>query len=160
MAHLSGEAGLTETFSTEANEQLNLSWARDCLRGVVDDARKAGYTSTLLGRRRYLPELDSSNRKVREAAERAALTMLIQGGAADIINVAMINVDKAIKGAGLNSRLLLQVDSELVFEVAAGERDVLAAHVCEHMGSAYPLHMPLEVSIGYGPNWGTAALTR
>ncbi len=96
---------------------------RDYLRDVVDQARKDGYTSTVFGRRRYLPELDSSNRNVREAAERAALNAPIQGSAADIIKVAMIEVDKALKEAGLKSRMLLQVHDELLFEVAKGERD-------------------------------------
>ena len=96
---------------------------RDYLRDVVDQARKDGYTSTVFGRRRYLPELDSSNRNVREAAERAALNAPIQGSAADIIKVAMINVDQALKDAGLKSRMLLQVHDELLFEVADGERD-------------------------------------
>ncbi len=98
---------------------------RDYLRDVVDQARKDGYTSTVLGRRRYLPELDSSNRNVREAAERAALNAPIQGSAADIIKEAMINVDKAVKDAGLKSRMLLQVHDELLFEVADGERDTV-----------------------------------
>jgi DNA polymerase-1 len=127
------------------------------LRGVVDDARMVGYVSTLLGRRRYLPGLDSANRQVREAADRDARAMLVQGGAADVINVAMINVDKAIKDSGLKSRMLLQVDGELLFEVAAGEREALAAHVREQMGGEHPLHVPLEVSIGCGPNWAAAA---
>ena len=130
---------------------------RDYLRDVVDQARKDGYTSTVLGRRRYLPELDSSNRNVREAAERAALNAPIQGSAADIIKVAMINVDQAIKSAGLRSRMLLQVHDELLFEVAEGERDTLEALVREHMGGAYPLDVPLEVSVGYGRSWDTAA---
>jgi DNA polymerase-1 len=130
---------------------------RDYLRDVVDQARKDGYTSTVLGRRRYLPELDSSNRQVREAAERAALNAPIQGSAADIIKVAMINVDQAIKEAGLRSRILLQVHDELLFEVADGERDTLEALVREHMGNAYPLDVPLEVSVGYGRSWDAAA---
>src|SRR5882757_2348587 len=130
---------------------------RDYLRDVVDQARKDGYTSTVLGRRRYLPELDSSNRNVREAAERAALNAPIQGSAADIIKVAMINVDAAIKAAGLTSRMLLQVHDELLFEVAAGERDELEALVRDKMGGAYPLDVPLEVSVGYGRSWDTAA---
>ncbi len=130
---------------------------RDYLRDVVDQARKDGYTSTVFGRRRYLPELDSSNRNVREAAERAALNAPIQGSAADIIKVAMINVDEAIKDAGLVSRMLLQVHDELLFEVAGGERDALDALVREHMGNAYPLDVPLEVSVGYGRSWDSAA---
>jgi DNA polymerase-1 len=130
---------------------------RDYLMAVVDQARKDGYTSTVLGRRRYLPELDSSNRNVREAAERAALNAPIQGSAADIIKVAMIEVDKAINDAGLRSRLLLQVHDELLLEVAQGERDTVEALVRDKMGAAYPLDVPLEVSVGYGRSWDTAA---
>jgi len=111
----------------------------------------------VLGRRRYLPELDSSNRQLREAAERAALNAPIQGSAADIIKVAMINVDTAITAAGLASRMLLQVHDELLFEVAPGEREALEALVREKMGSAYPLDVPLEVSVGTGPTWDAAA---
>lgn len=129
----------------------------DYLRDVVDQARKDGYTSTVLGRRRYLPELDSSNRQVREAAERAALNAPIQGSAADIIKVAMINVDQAIKDAGLRSRILLQVHDELLFEVSEGEQGELEQLVREHMGNAYPLDVPLEVSVGYGRSWDAAA---
>jgi DNA polymerase-1 len=146
----------------EAKLQMDQYFARfggirDYLRDVVDQARKDGYTSTVLGRRRYLPELDSSNRNVREAAERAALNAPIQGSAADIIKVAMINVDAAIKSAGLKSRMLLQVHDELLFEVADGERETLEALVREHMGGAYPLDVPLEVSVGYGRSWDAAA---
>jgi DNA polymerase-1 len=130
---------------------------RDYLHEVVDQARKDGYTSTVLGRRRYLPELDSSNRQVREAAERAALNAPIQGSAADIIKVAMINVDKAVKDAGLKSRMLLQVHDELLFEVAPGERDEVEKLVREQMGNAYPLDVPLEVSVGFGRSWDSAA---
>ncbi|MCV7299937.1 DNA polymerase I [Mycobacterium barrassiae] len=130
---------------------------RDYLRDVVDQARKDGYTSTVFGRRRYLPELDSSNRNVREAAERAALNAPIQGSAADIIKVAMINVDAALKEAGLKSRMLLQVHDELLFEVAEGERDTVEKLVRDKMGNAYPLDVPLEVSVGYGRSWDAAA---
>jgi DNA polymerase-1 len=130
---------------------------RDYLRDVVDQARKDGYTSTVFGRRRYLPELDSSNRNVREAAERAALNAPIQGSAADIIKVAMIEVDKALKDAGLKSRMLLQVHDELLIEVAQGERDDVEKLVRDKMGSAYPLDVPLEVSVGYGRSWDAAA---
>ncbi len=130
---------------------------RDYLMDVVEQARKDGYTSTVLGRRRYLPELDSSNRQVREAAERAALNAPIQGSAADIIKVAMIEVDKALKTTGLASRMLLQVHDELLFEVADGERERLESLVREKMGGAYPLDVPLEVSVGYGRSWDSAA---
>lgn len=146
----------------EAKDQMEQYFARfggvrDYLFEVVDQARKDGYTSTVLGRRRYLPELDSSNRQVREAAERAALNAPIQGSAADIIKVAMIEVDKALKASGLKSRMLLQVHDELLFEVAPGEREQLEALVRDRMGSAYPLDVPLEVSVGYGRSWDSAA---
>lgn len=146
----------------EAKEQMDAYFARfggirDYLHDVVEQARKDGYTSTVLGRRRYLPELDSSNRNVREAAERAALNAPIQGSAADIIKVAMIEVDKAIKQAGLTSRMLLQVHDELLFEIAPGERERVEALAREKMGAAYPLDVPLEVSVGYGRSWDAAA---
>ncbi len=130
---------------------------RDYLMAIVEQARKDGYTSTVLGRRRYLPELDSSNRQVREAAERAALNAPIQGSAADIIKVAMIDVDRAIKEAGLASRMLLQVHDELLFEIAPGEREPVEALAREKMGGAYSLDVPLEVSVGYGRSWDAAA---
>lgn len=146
----------------EAKDQMDQYFARfggvrDYLLNIVEQARKDGYTSTVLGRRRYLPELDSSNRQVREAAERAALNAPIQGSAADIIKVAMIEVAKALKEAGLASRLLLQVHDELLIEIAPGERDQVEKLVRDKMGSAYPLDVPLEVSVGYGRSWDTAA---
>src|SRR4051795_9379917 len=130
---------------------------RDYLRSIVIDAGKTGYTETILGRRRYLPDLTSDNRQRREMAERAALNAPIQGSAADIIKVAMINVDLALKDSGLTSRMLLQVHDELLFEVAEGEREALEALVRENMGGAYPLDVPLEVSVGYGRSWDAAA---
>ncbi len=146
----------------EAKEQMDSYFARfggvrDYLHAVVEQARKDGYTSTVLGRRRYLPELDSSNRQLREAAERAALNAPIQGSAADIIKVAMVGVDRALREAGLSSRLLLQVHDELLLEVAPGEREAVEGLVRERMGGAYPLDVPLEVSVGCGPTWDAAA---
>ena len=157
-----GLAAQLKISTEEAKVQMDQYFARfggirDYLRDVVDQARKDGYTSTVFGRRRYLPELDSSNRNVREAAERAALNAPIQGSAADIIKVAMINVDQAIKDAGLRSRMLLQVHDELLFEVADGERETLEELVRDKMGSAYALDVPLEVSVGYGRSWDAAA---
>jgi DNA polymerase I len=157
-----GLAAQLKISTEEAKVQMEQYFARfggvrDYLHAVVDQARKDGYTSTVLGRRRYLPELDSSNRQVREAAERAALNAPIQGSAADIIKVAMIEVDKALKAAALKSRMLLQVHDELLFEVAPGERDTVEALVRHRMGGAYPLDVPLEVSVGYGRSWDSAA---
>jgi len=130
---------------------------RDYLGGIVDQARRTGYTETIMGRRRYLPDLTSDNRQRREMAERMALNAPIQGSAADLIKIAMLNVDGAIREAGLGSRMLLQVHDELVFEVAPGERDALDALVREQMGSAADLLVPLDVSVGTGASWHEAA---
>ncbi|MFC8299755.1 DNA polymerase I [Micromonospora orduensis] len=129
---------------------------RDYLHQVVARARQDGYTSTILGRRRYLPDLVSDNRQRRDIAERMALNAPIQGSAADIIKVAMLHVDTALGEAGLRSRMLLQVHDELVFEVAPGEREALEALVRREMGGAYPLSVPLEVSVGEGRDWNSA----
>ncbi|WP_283248424.1 DNA polymerase I [Corynebacterium qintianiae] len=125
------------------------------LADVVEQARRDGYTSTVFGRRRYLPELTSDNRVARENAERAALNAPIQGSAADIIKVAMIRVDHALEP--FQSRVLLQVHDELVVEVAPGELDEVREIVEREMDSAITLLVPLEVSAGTGANWDEAA---
>lgn len=130
---------------------------RDYLAGIVDEARRSGYTETIMGRRRYLPDLTSDNRQRREMAERMALNAPIQGSAADIIKVAMLNVDRALKGSALTSRMLLQVHDELVFEVAGGEAEALEALVREQMAAAAELTVPLDVSVGTGASWHEAA---
>ncbi|MBB3040274.1 DNA polymerase I [Nocardioides sp. LMS-CY] len=130
---------------------------RDYLAGVVEEARKTGFTETIMGRRRYLPDLTSDNRQRREMAERMALNAPIQGSAADLIKVAMLNVDRTIAEAGLRSRMLLQVHDELVFEVAAGEQEALETLVREQMGGAAELAVPLDVSVGFGRSWHEAA---
>ena len=124
---------------------------------VVAEARNEGYTATLFGRRRYLPELLSDNRVARENAERAALNAPIQGTAADIIKVAMLRVDTALKKAGITSRVLLQVHDELVVEIAPGELGHVQEIVEREMDNAITLTVPLEVSAGHGPNWDAAA---
>jgi DNA polymerase-1 len=129
---------------------------RDYLREIVEIARREGYTETILGRRRYLPDLTSDNRQRREMAERMALNAPIQGSAADIIKVAMLGVDGALRAANLNSRMLLQVHDELVFEVAPGEREALEELVRDQMGAAYPLSVALDVSVGVGRTWHEA----
>jgi DNA polymerase I len=129
---------------------------RDYLQAVVRRAVQDGYTATILGRRRYLPDLSSDNRQRREMAERMALNAPIQGSAADIIKVAMLHVDAALRTAGLASRMLLQVHDELVFDVAPGEREALESLVRREMGEAYPLSVPLEVSVGVGQDWNGA----
>ncbi|MFJ8578766.1 DNA polymerase I [Micromonospora sp. NPDC093277] len=157
--------GLSQQLGTSADEARGLmenyfagfGGVRDYLHEVVARARQDGYTSTILGRRRYLPDLVSDNRQRREMAERMALNAPIQGSAADIIKVAMLHVDTALREAGLRSRMLLQVHDELVFEVAQDERETLEALVRKEMGEAYPLSVPLEVSVGDGRDWNSAA---
>ena len=130
---------------------------RDYLSGIVAQARRTGFTETILGRRRYLPDLNSSNRQRREMAERMALNAPIQGSAADIIKLAMLDVEAGLAREGLSSRMLLQVHDELVFEVAPGEADVLESLVRERMGHAFDLAVPLDVSVGSGRSWHDAA---
>jgi DNA polymerase-1 len=146
----------------EARGQMEAYFARfggvrDYLRSVVDDARQTGYTETIMGRRRYLANLTSDNRNLREMAERAALNAPIQGSAADIIKVAMLGVHRGLMRAGLKSRLLLQVHDELVLEIAPGERDEVEELVRREMGGAYQLDVPMDVSVGVGRTWHEAA---
>ncbi|QNG18616.1 DNA polymerase I [Rhodococcus triatomae] len=157
-----GLAAQLKISTEEAREQMDAYFSRfggvrDYLREVVEKARKDGYTETLYGRRRYLPDLNSDNRQRREVAERAALNAPIQGTAADIIKVAMINVRKALVSAELRSRMLLQVHDELVLEVAPGEREQVEKLLRDEMSSAIELSVPLEVSVGTGRSWDAAA---
>ncbi|WP_406305628.1 DNA polymerase I [Streptomyces sp. NBC_00885] len=130
---------------------------RDYLHRVVVEARVTGYTETMLGRRRYLPDLNSDNRQRREAAERMALNAPIQGTAADIVKVAMLNVDRALREAKLSSRLLLQVHDEIVLEISPGERERVEELVRKEMSAAVSLSARLDVSVGVGPDWESAA---
>ncbi|MFF7631698.1 DNA polymerase I [Kitasatospora sp. NPDC008050] len=130
---------------------------RTYLHRVVEEARATGYTETLLGRRRYLPDLTSDNRQRREMAERMALNAPVQGSAADIVKIAMLRVDAELAKAELRSRMLLQVHDEIVLELAPGEREPVEAIVREQMAGAYDLRAPLDVSVGVGPNWEAAA---
>ena len=130
---------------------------RDYLKKVVDVARDKGYTETIMGRRRYLPDLNHEIKARREVAERAALNAPIQGSAADIIKVAMLNAQHAMDLAKMKSRVLLQVHDELIFEVAKGETEQLSKLVREQMGNACALSVPLDVNIGIGKSWDLAA---
>ncbi|MFD2794803.1 DNA polymerase I [Promicromonospora vindobonensis] len=129
---------------------------RDYLSGVVEEARATGYTATILGRRRYLPDLTSDNRQRRQMAERMALNAPIQGSAADIIKLAMLKVQHELDTRGLSSRLLLQVHDELVIEVAPGERAAAEDVLRSQMGAAFVLNVPLDVSVGTGSTWHEA----
>jgi DNA polymerase-1 len=130
---------------------------REYLRDVVEQARVAGYTETIFGRRRPFPDLNSANRVLRGNAERAALNAPIQGSAADIMKIAMIGVGADMAEQRLRSRLLLQVHDELVLEVAEGEREVLGEIVERRMRDAAQLRVPLEVQVGTGHDWDAAA---
>ncbi|MFJ6214035.1 DNA polymerase I [Streptomyces sp. NPDC092296] len=157
--------GLSQQLGIEAAEARRLmedyferfGGVRDYLRRAVEEARGTGFTETLLGRRRYLPDLTSDNRQRREMAERMALNAPIQGSAADIVKIAMLRVDAGLTRERLRSRMLLQVHDEIVLELAPGEREQVEDLVRREMAAAYPLAAPLDVSVGVGPNWEDAA---
>ena len=156
--------GLSQQLSISTGEAQGLmddyfqrfGGVRDYLRSLVDEARQTGFTETIMGRRRYLPDLQSDNRQRREMAERMALNAPIQGSAADIIKVAMLKVERAIDEAGLESRMLLQVHDELVLETTEAELDELTALVRREMAAAADLSVPLDVSVGVGRTWHEA----
>lgn len=157
--------GLSQQLNIEAAEARGLmdtfferfGGVRDYLQRAVEEARATGYTETMLGRRRYLPDLNSDNRQRREMAERMALNAPIQGTAADIVKVAMLRVDTALTEAGLTSRMLLQVHDEIVLEIAPGERERVEELVIREMAAATELRAPLDISVGVGPDWESAA---
>ncbi|GGV76278.1 DNA polymerase [Streptomyces gelaticus] len=157
--------GLSQQLNIEAGEARGLmdtyferfGGVRDYLHRVVEEARATGYTETVFGRRRYLPDLNSDNRQRREMAERMALNAPIQGTAADIVKVAMLQVDRALTGAKLKSRMLLQVHDEIVLEIAGGERAQVEEIVRHEMSTAVQLRAPLDVSVGVGTDWESAA---
>jgi DNA polymerase-1 len=156
-----GLAAQLNISTDEARAQMDAYFTRfggvrDYLTSVVDKARMEGYTETILGRRRYLPDLTSDNGQRRQMAERMALNAPIQGSAADIIKVAMLQVQRALTAERMSSRLLLQVHDELVLEVAKGEREAVEALVRREMGSAYTLDVSLDVSVGVGSTWDDA----
>ena len=119
-------------------------------------AREQGFVSTLLGRRRYLPDINNRNFNLRSFAERTAINTPIQGTAADIMKLAMLRVDKALQNSGLASRVLLQVHDELVLEVKEAEREATAALVQQEMQNAFTLDVPLLAEVSYGKDWAAA----
>ena len=148
--------------NADAADLRNAYFARfgkvhDYLESVVEQARRDGYTETMFGRRRYLPDLTSDNRQRREMAERAALNAPIQGSAADIVKKAMIDVDSALREQALTSRILLQIHDELLIEVAPGEAEAVESLLKEQMGGAAELSVPLDVAVGRGRTWREAA---
>ncbi len=127
---------------------------REYVEGIVRLAKEQGYVSTLLGRRRYLPEIHSPNGDVRMAAERMAINMPVQGTAADIMKLAMIRLHRGLRDQRLRSKILLQVHDELLLEVPESELAATQAVVLEAMEHAYPLKVPLKVEVVVGENWG------
>ena len=127
---------------------------RKYLDATKEKARRDGYVETLLGRRRYIPDINSANRQVREAAERMAINMPVQGTSADIIKVAMINLYREMEKRHLASKMLLQVHDELVFEVPDEEMDFMRQLVSDIMDSAVALTVPLKADTRFGKNWG------
>jgi DNA polymerase-1 len=165
LAYGMGAYGLSQSLDIEVAAAQKLmdeyfkrfGGVRDYLARVVEEARKVGFTETIMGRRRYFPDLTNPDRQRREMAERMALNAPIQGSAADIVKKAMLNADAMLKKEKLKSRLLLQVHDELVFEVAKGERDQVEKLARIAMADAAPLLVPLDVSIGVGSSWDEAA---
>ncbi len=157
--------GLSQTLDidpTEASKLMSTYFERfggirDYLKTVVIEARDKGYTETILGRRRYLPDLNHDNRQRREIAERAALNAPIQGSAADIIKIALLNINQQLLEKSLKSRPLLQVHDELIFEVMPDEAQLLEKIVREQMAAAFKLKVKLDVNIGFGKSWDLAA---
>ncbi|MCP9208320.1 DNA polymerase I [Streptomyces cucumeris] len=156
---LSQQLGITPDEARRLMENFfeRFGGVRDYLQRVVEEARATGYTETMLGRRRYLPDLTSDNRQRREMAERMALNAPIQGTAADIVKIAMLKVDAALTKEELSSRMLLQVHDEIVLEVAPGERERVEELVRREMADAFQLRAPLDVSVGSGADWESAA---
>lgn len=153
-----GLATRLEISQAEAKEIISLYFERfpkvkHYINETIETARAHGYVETLRGRRRYLPDLKSANQNIRSNAERQAINMPIQGSAADMIKLAMIRIDRAIRAKGLGTRMLLQVHDELVFELAKGEEATVKTLVTKHMKEALTLDVPLEIEIGVGANW-------
>ena len=129
------------------------SGVKSYFNGVVEFARENGYVTTISGRRRRIPEINSRNRNVREFAERTAINTPVQGSAADLIKLAMIKIAEFFQSEHLRSKLLLQVHDELVFEVSEDELARVNQNVCSLMETAIPLNVPVKVDIGVGKNW-------
>jgi DNA polymerase I len=156
-----GLASRLEITPDEAQEFIDSYFAafpqiRDYLDRQVARAAAEGFTETLLGRRRYIPELQAANPRVRDMGRRMALNAPIQGSAADVFKLGMIRVDTALRGSDLEARMLLTVHDELVFEVPSKRVEEAAEVVKREMGAAYDLEVPLRADVGWGTNWAEA----
>lgn len=156
---LSKQLGIPNSEATTLRDRYFETFGKvhDYLESLVANARRTGYTETIFGRRRYFPDLNSPNRQRRDAAERGALNAPIQGSAADIMKIAMVRADRALRDAKLTSRVVLQIHDELVVELAAGEVEEVTALVKDAMEHAVDLAVPLDVSTGVGADWQRAA---
>jgi len=152
---LSNQTDLTRSESKELIDTYYKTYPklRNYMSEQVDFARENGYVSTVLGRRRYLKDINSSNVVVRGAAERNAVNAPIQGSAADIIKIAMIKIHQKLKDKGLKTKMLLQVHDELVFDVYKSELDEVQELIKSEMENAFKLDVPLDVEVGLGDNW-------
>jgi DNA polymerase-1 len=126
------------------------------LEGIIEEAREQGYVTTLMQRRRYLPEINNRNRMVREAAERTAINMPFQGSAADLIKLAMVQLHHQIKTENLPCHMLLQIHDELLFEIPEAAVDEMIPRIVETMEQVWTLEVPLTVEVGQGDNWAEA----
>ncbi len=153
-----GLAKNTGISRSEAGEYIDRYFQRyrgvkEYQESVISLAKKQGYVTTLLGRRRYLPEITSRNWNRRQFAERMAMNTPVQGSAADLIKLAMLAVERRLRGEGLNTRMLLQVHDELLFEYPPSEEERLMKLVCEEMEGVMPLSVPLLVEPKTGTSW-------
>lgn len=156
---LAQRLGISRTESKEIIENYTATYPRirEYMDRTIEQAKEQGYVTTLLGRRRYFPDINDRNRAVRTAAERAAINMPIQGTAADMLKMAMINIHREMQRRDMRSKMMLQVHDELVFESVPGERETLPELVRSLMESALPLgDVPVVVSVGFGANWAEA----
>lgn len=119
----------------------------------INFAKEHGYVQTLLGRKRWLKDINSNNATVRAFAERNAINAPIQGSAADMIKVAMVNIHNELKGMNLKSKMILQVHDELIFDVFKPELEIIKPIIEKHMKEALPLKVPVEIGLGVGNNW-------
>ncbi|MFP3509567.1 DNA polymerase I [Peribacillus sp. SIMBA_075] len=152
---LSQSLGITRKEAGEFIEKYLRSFpgVQEYMEESIHEARQKGYSTTLLQRRRYIPEITSRNFNIRSFAERTAMNTPIQGSAADIIKLAMINMNKRLKSEGLKTRMLLQVHDELIFETPPEELEILKVIVPEEMENAIELNVPLKVDYAFGPTW-------
>lgn len=152
---LSQSLGITRKEAGEFIEKYLRSFpgVQEYMEESIHEARQKGYSTTLMQRRRYIPEITSRNFNIRSFAERTAMNTPIQGSAADIIKLAMINMNKRLKKEGLKTRMLLQVHDELIFETPPEELEILKVIVPEEMENAIELNVPLKVDYAFGPTW-------